>query len=224
MQNQIHYNKSMKFTKDDARKELSALMTAKGEKLNLSERSLNEQLDALIPLLANEETELNDFVAKVLPIFKTADANVRNDVSAGINDYKKQNPAPAQTTQQTTTTTETGNALEQRLAALEEQLAKAEKANKVASVKNDITLKLKEKGVKDTEWTKSLLDEISISEDIDVDAKVDSILGIYNKMMAQVDPNATPQSAGGGNPNKEIEDAIKQAAQIASSQRLDTKE
>ena len=224
MQNQIHYNKSMKFTKDDARKELSALMTAKGEKLNLSERSLNEQLDALIPLLANEETELNDFVTKVLPIFKTADANVRNDVSAGINDYKKQNPAPAQSTQQTTTTTETGNALEQRLAALEEQLAKAERANKVASVKNDITSKLKEKGVKDAEWIKSLLDEISISEDIDVDAKVDSILGIYNKMMAQVDPNATPHAAGGGNPNKDIEDAIKQASQIVSSQRLDAEE
>ena len=80
----------MKFTKDDARKELSTQMTAKGEKLNLSERSLNEQLDALIPLVANEEMELADFVTKVLPIFKTADANVRNDVSAGINDTRRQ--------------------------------------------------------------------------------------------------------------------------------------
>ena len=82
----------MKFTKDDARKELSAQMTAKGEKLNLSERSLNEQLDTLIPLVANEEMELAEFVSKVLPVFKTADANVRNDVSVGIQDYKKQNP------------------------------------------------------------------------------------------------------------------------------------
>jgi hypothetical protein len=213
----------MKFTKDDARKELSAQMTAKGEKLNLSERSLNEQLDALIPLVANEEMELTDFVSKVLPIFKTADANVRNDVSAGINDYKKQNPQQPGG-QKKVEPTKTDNPLEQRLADLEAKLAKAESAAKVSSIKTDIAAKLKEKGVKNDEWTKSLLNEVNISEDIDVDAKVDTLLGIYNQMMAQANPNVTPASAGAGNPNKEIEDAIKEASKIVSSQRLDTKE
>ena len=46
----------MKFTKEDANKELVRLMTEKGEKLNLSERSINEHLDNLMPLLANDET------------------------------------------------------------------------------------------------------------------------------------------------------------------------
>ena len=213
----------MKFTKDDARKELSVQMTAKGEKLNLSERSLNEQLDALIPLVANEEMELADFVSKVLPIFKTADANVRNDVSAGINDYKKQNPQPNGDPKKAEPT-KTDNPLEQRLADLEAKLAKAESAAKVSSIKTDIAAKLKEKGVKNDEWTKSLLNEVTINEDVDVDAKVDTLLGIYNQMMAQANPNITPASAGNGNPNKEIEDAIKEAAKIVSSQRLDTKE
>ena len=213
----------MKFTKDDARKELSTQMTAKGEKLNLSERSLNEQLDALIPLLATEETELADFVSKVLPIFKTADANVRNDVSAGINDYKKKNP---QQQQEPTGGEPSGsdNPLEKRLADLEAKLAKAESAARVSTIKAEISAKLKEKGVKHDEWTKSLLDEVAISEDVDVDAKVESLLGIYNKMMAQANPNVTPNSAGAGNPNKDLEEAIKEAAKIASSQRLDTKE
>lgn len=213
----------MKFTRDDARKELSTQMTAKGEKLNLSERSLNEQLDALIPLLANEETELADFVSKVLPIFKTADANVRNDVSAGINDYKKQNPqqggAPT-----STPTPSTDNPLEKRLADLEAKLAQAESAAKLSSIKAEIAAKLKEKGVKHDDWAKSLLNELAISEDVDVDAKVDSLLGIYNQMMAQANPNVTPNQAGSGNPNKDLEEAIKEAAKIAASQRLDTKE
>ena len=103
----------MKFTKDDARKELSTRMTTKGEKLNLSERSLNEQLDTLIPLLANDETELSEFVEKVLPIFKTADANVRNDVSAGIKDYEaKKNEENGGSNGKST---EAENALEKRL-------------------------------------------------------------------------------------------------------------
>ena len=44
----------MKFTKEDAYKELVKLMTAKGEALNLSSRSINEQLEKLMPLLAND--------------------------------------------------------------------------------------------------------------------------------------------------------------------------
>ena len=44
----------MKFTKDEAYKELVAKMTAKGEKLNLSERSVNEQLETLISFISNE--------------------------------------------------------------------------------------------------------------------------------------------------------------------------
>ena len=79
----------MKFTKEDAYKELVRIMTEKGEKLNLSERSINEHLDNLMPLLANDETELNAFVQQILPLMKTADANIRHDVSVGIADFKK---------------------------------------------------------------------------------------------------------------------------------------
>ena len=82
----------MKFTKEDANKELVARMTAKGEKLNLSQRSMNEQVEHMYTLIANEEMELVDFVDKVLPFVKTSDANVRNDVSQGIKDYKSHNP------------------------------------------------------------------------------------------------------------------------------------
>ena len=79
----------MKFTKEDAIKELVAKLTANGEKLNLSTRSINEQIEALLPLVANEEMECTTFVDAVMPLVKTADANVRNDVSQGIKDYQQ---------------------------------------------------------------------------------------------------------------------------------------
>lgn len=218
----------MKFTKDDARKELSLQMTAKGEKLNLSERSLNEQLDTLIPLLANEETDLNDFVEKVLPIFKTADANVRNDVSAGINDYKAKNPATpkkeGEKKQEVNVTSELDAALEKRIAELEAKLASADRETRVKAKRNEIVSKLKEKGVKDEEWANSLLSEISIEDDIDVDAKVASYISLYNRAKASYDPNATPGGAnGGGNTKKELEDTIKEASAFVASSNLNAK-
>ncbi len=82
----------MKFTKEDACKELATKIPQKGQTLNLSERSINEMLDTLMPLLANDDTELSAFVEQVLPAFRTADGNIKNDVSVGIKDYREKNP------------------------------------------------------------------------------------------------------------------------------------
>ena len=82
----------MKFTKEDACKDLMSKIPSTGETLQLSERSINAQVETLLPLLANDETELADFVSQVLPIFKTADANIRGDVSAQVRAYKESNP------------------------------------------------------------------------------------------------------------------------------------
>lgn len=209
----------MKFTKEEARKELSTLMTAKGEKLNLSERSLNEQLEALIPLLANEETELADFVSKVLPIFKTADANVRNDVSAGINKYKSENPVtPKQNEEQEV---HQDDDLTKRIADLEAKIANAERERRAGEKRNEIIMKLKEKGVKDEEWVNALLSEVNISDDFDFDTKVDAYISLYNKAQTHFDPNATSGGAnGGGNAKKDIQDAIKEASRFVSESNL----
>ena len=82
----------MKFTKDDACKHLTGKFSEKGQTLYISERSINEMLDTLMPLVANDETELEDFVTNVLPAFTTANMNIKNDVSVGIKDYKEKNP------------------------------------------------------------------------------------------------------------------------------------
>lgn len=216
----------MKFTKDEARKELSAQMTARGEKLNLSERSINEQLETLMPLLQNEETELQDFIAKVLPIFKTTDANVRNDVSAGINEFKtkhsstqKQDPTKTQVSPDSDVA-----ALVERLEKMEKELADAKRENRVADVKKQLLTKMKELGVKNTEWVKDFISEIAITEDFDVDSKAKTYLSIYNKAMANTPPNITTAGASGGSSSsasKAMEETIKQASEFASTQRLD---
>lgn len=206
----------MKFTKDEARKELVTKMTAKGEKLSLSERSFNEQLERLIPLIANDETELSTFIEATLPLFKTADANVRNDVSFGINEYKKANPTQDVQPQ----SKEADDDLLKRLAALEGKLKENEAKEHAAKVRSNIVAKLKEKGVSDTDWVLPLLEDVSITEDFDVDAKADSFLNTYNKMRAGFDAAATPKSAEGGKGNTTLKDVIAAAAELSKKQQI----
>lgn len=206
----------MKFTKEDAYKELVARMTAKGEKLSLSDISINRTLDTLMPLI-NEETELADFLDNYLPLFNVANANVRNDVSVRIKEYLDKNPKD-----------KTDNAnpspndiLMKRLAELEKTVAETKKENIKREKKSVLVSKLKEKGVKDVNWIESLLEEIPIDEDFDVDAKVSNYLNIYNMLKAQIDNNVTPGEPGGGNGKEnKLKERIAKAAAFAKSQNL----
>lgn len=211
----------MKFTKEDACKELAKQMTVNGEKLNLSDRSINEQVEALLPLVANDEMELTDFVTKTLPMFKTANANVRNDVAQGIREYKDNNPIKPNPTPNPNPkegqSDEIAKLLE-RIEKMESESAAVKQREREDGIRRTIHSKLKEKGVKDKDWVNSFLSEITITDDFDVDAKVESYLNIYNKAMANMPSNITPVSAGG----RQIadDDTIKQAAAIAKQNRL----
>ena len=213
----------MKFTKEDAYKELVARMTAKGEKLNLSQRSINEQIEALLPLVANDEMEVAEFVEKVLPLVRTADANVRNDVSQGIKDYKDNNPTNPTTT--TTTTTKPTNSddaqaeLLKRIDALEQRNKAQELEIKVKGIKSQLMSKMKELGIKNDKWMESLVANLNITEDFDVDAKAQGYLELYNSMQSDIDVNVTPEGADGRKPDY-IGNSIKEAAALAKSQTL----
>ena len=210
----------MKFTKEDACKELVSRMTAKGEKLNLSQRSINEQIEALLPLVANDEMELVDFVEKVLPLVRTADANVRNDVSQGIKDYKDSNPAPTNPKPNPTPNDNDAQAeLLKRIDALEQRNKAQELELRVKGIKAQLTSKMKELGIKNDKWVESLIANVNITEDFDVDAKAQGYLELYNSMQSDIDVNITPEGADGRKPDY-IGNSIKEAAALAKSQSM----
>lgn len=211
----------MKFTKDEAYKELVAKMTTKGEKLNLSERSINEQLERLIALIANDETELDAFVESILPLVKTADANVRNDVSFGINEYKKNNPIQEPKKETKVEKADPNAELVARLAALENELSESKKQRALSDIKGNLINEMKKKGIEDEDWINSFVSEVNITEDFDVEAKAEHYLGVYNKMYSKVKSNVTPQNAGGVNTDKDLANFIKGASDLVKSQRLD---
>jgi hypothetical protein len=210
----------MKFTQTDAAKKIRSTLTKGGKTCFLSDRTISEQLETLMKMLVNDETELDDFVSQVEPFFKTANGGAQNDQSEFVKKWNEDHPEPS-TTHKTDPegTTSTASAQNPDLAALmakvkelEEKQAAADKAKSLSEKKNELIAKLKDKGVKDEEWITSFLGEVSISEDVDVDAKVESYLKLYNKGKASQGGGATPL-----NPQSQGEslDVLKQASEMA---------
>lgn len=190
----------MKFTKEDANKELVAKMTANGESLSMSQRSITECIENLYTVIASEEMELSDFVEKALPFFKTANSNIRNDVSAGIKKYKEDNPAPQKEPVKNETKSDEEDSRDEllkRLEAMEKRMMESEMQTKRNAIKSTIVSKLNEKGLTDKEWIDAFLDEVPVTEDIDIEGKVEKYLNLYNKSKASVNPDITPNGSGG---------------------------
>lgn len=190
----------MKFTKEDANKELVAKMTANGESLSMSQRSITECTENLYTVIASEEMELSDFVEKALPFFKTANSNIRNDVSAGIKKYKEDNPAPQKEpvkNEPKSDEEDSRDELLKRLEAMEKRMMESEMQTKRNAIKSTIVSKLNEKGLTDKEWIDAFLDEVPVTEDIDIEGKVEKYLNLYNKSKASVNPDITPNGSGG---------------------------
>ena len=57
----------MKFTQDEAFKELEATL-GNPQTRNISDRTIRETLETLMPLTVNDETELSDFVTSITPV------------------------------------------------------------------------------------------------------------------------------------------------------------
>lgn len=215
----------MKFTKEDACKDLMSKIPTKGETLQLSERSINEQLETLMPLLANDETELADFVASVLPVFKTADANIRANVSAQVKEYKEKNPIQEPPKKQEPSKKEDDEVakLLERINALEQKNADNEKAKALAKRRSDVTAIMKEKGVKDGEWINDFLEAVSLDgDDFDAATRAESYVKIYNKTKSKVNKNLSPEESegGGGDDAKRIKSKIEAAKAYATQQGL----
>ena len=205
----------MKFTKQQAFEKLKGILTEDGKKpLRMSEKSINETLENLMPLIASDETELDAFVDKVKPTFVTMNGNAEHDQSAFVNKWKQEHPEQQQQQQQQQQGNETPEmkAMRERLEALEKKETDRQTTKTIEDKKKQILTKLKEKGIKNEEWCNGMIAEIAIDKDTDVDAKVDNLVAFYNKTKADTRGGYTPKGGtGGGSEGKGEFDDIRKA-------------
>lgn len=214
----------MKFTKEDAYKELVARLTAKGEKLNLSERTLKQQLETLIKFVANDDMELEDFVKTVYDDVKSLDGQYRKDNSDFIKEWEKNHPLPTEPKPNPTPTPTGGEnpemkALLERLAALENENKAAKREKTISETKSNLKKVLKEKGVKDSEWLDLMLQKVAITEEFDVDKESEYYLKLYNKSNPIPRDGVTPKDTNGGGDNPQVNNSIKLASELKKRER-----
>ena len=200
----------MKFTKEEAFESLKGFLTNGGKKtLRMSEKSIEKQLENLMPLVANEEMELTDFVEKVKGTFSVMNSNAEKDNADFVKEWGKnhqtQDPPKDNKPKVDDEPNDAMAALLKRIDELEKKDAERDKEAILVQKRKDLLKAMKDKGIKDENWSKSFIEEISITEDFDVDAKADAYLKIYNKSQAgQTGNGSTPfgSSSNGGNPNR----------------------
>lgn len=197
----------MKFTKEDAIKELKSQLSSKVEKIDKWERTITENVETLIALVGEDSTiELTDFVAKAIPLFNTTQGMLRKenaDVAKGleqqITELKTKLEKKEPTKPNPKEPTDDVKALLQRLETLENESKQAKLKVKLQDVRKSLIDKLKEKGVKDNDWANLMLDNITLTEDLDVDTKAADLLKLYNKSQSKPNASVTPQGTGNGN-------------------------
>lgn len=182
----------MKFTEEDAYKELVAQMTSKGETLQISERTIKAMLKRYYGKFANDETELSDFVKENIDDFKAVDGQTRKDNADFVKSYQKANP---QQTAKPVDKQEPQSELEKltaQMAEIKQKLDMAEGERIVSLKKQGLLSKMKELGIKDDEWANAILSKVSVTAETDIDAEANDYLNIYNKVVASVKPTVTP--------------------------------
>lgn len=198
----------MKFTKEEAFESLKGILTNNGKKtLRMSEKSINRQLESLMPLIANEEMELKDFVDKVKDTFSVMNSNAEKDNSDFVKQWEKDHPQvnPEPPKADEPKPDDAMAKMLKRLEELESREAARDKEAKMSQKKKDLLKAMKDKGIKDEQWSKDLVAEISLTEDFDVEAKADSYLKLYNKSQAASAGNngATPAGTSNSGGNRE---------------------
>lgn len=209
----------MKFTQSEAFKKIKGILTRGGKDLQMSERSIMEQIDSLTALIANDEMELDDFVAKVENTFKTMNGNAKKDYSDFVNKWKEEHPE-AETASAKGGEAGKGNAdieaLRAEIESLKNSLTQSSKDAKIAENRKYLRAKAEEKGVKNGKWLDKVLAKYPLSEDADIEAEAAELLEQYNLLQADAPANVSPGSATNGD-NKEF-DALKMASEMGKRQ------
>lgn len=213
------YREPMKFTKKQAIEEIKAKI-GKND-LMLSDRSLDEILESLIPVLTTEETELDAFVTSTLPVFRTANGNLRKEVSEKI---KQITTTPAHVTQKDEDPTKViTELLSKQLEPLLGKIAAIEDEKTIEKIKKEARSKFLSKRP-DERWKKAYEKAIErgtrfVTKDSDPEEIAKAIEADYNDTLSLIGnvEGYTPvetKGGGGGGENK----ALKEAAEFLEAE------
>ena len=204
----------MKFTKEEAGKEIAAKLSKSVENIDAWDRTIRENVETLWGILGEEnEIELGDFVTKALPLFNTTAGFIRKTNADLAKSYEEKIELLKKNQPQPSTTPDPNKELIERLAALEK--ANEEQKTKLAidAKRQELTDKLKDKGVKDAKWINDLFSLVSVQADTDVDAEVDKYVNLYNSSRSRYNSNVTPSSSK-NDPDDYVNSTIKNAVNI----------
>lgn len=210
----------MKFTKEEAVKELTAKYAKPryGEPEKWS-RTIDECVEHAMKLMGEESNiELSQFVESVVPFLETTAGFVLKETSGVATDFKKQIDELKKQIEEAgkKNTDENGDndALLKRIEALEKEKEAADNAAKISAKKSEIASKLKEKGVKDSDWVSLMLNKASLNAETDTEKEVSDYLEIYNKTHASGDDDDQPANPK-GEPTAKMKSIIEAAGKIA---------
>ena len=207
----------MALSKENLYKQIVSKMTANGEKLGLSERSINENLDVLIPLLDNDSITEEEFLNKTLNLFKTSNANIKNDVSVGIKNYKAEQEKLLAEEKNKNKPNENLTEMEkllERIKVLEDNNTQMAEQKKINEKKSSIKNYLKEKGVDNEKWIDLIIDQVSIKGEDVIEDKGKQLLDMYNTMVADPKLNITPnQHQNTFNKDNQLDEILKEAGE-----------
>jgi hypothetical protein len=213
----------MKFTKKQLLDTLKGKLTANGKHLSISDKTITSLSDSHYDLLVNEETELDDFVSRILPQFVTLNGNYEKDNADFIKSWQKDHPSGnGGKGEGNGNADDNGNgngngnsgggspeltALLERLKKLEEKEAAVEAEKVLSQKRSELRAKLKEKGVKDEKWAETYLKKLTITNDSDLDKEAADALEFYNMAHSSTTHN-TPGGSGGSETKTDWSDVI----------------
>lgn len=213
----------MKFTKKQLLDTLKGKLTANGKHLSISDKTITSLSDSHYDLLVNEETELDDFVSRILPQFVTLNGNYEKDNADFIKSWQKDHPSGnGGKDEGNGNADDNGNgngngnscgsspeltALLERLNKLEEKEAAVEAERILSQKRSELRAKLKEKGVKDEKWAETYLKKLTITNDSDLDKEAADALEFYNMAHSSTTHN-TPGGSGGSETKTDWSDVI----------------
>lgn len=199
----------MKFTKEQAVESITAKFTDKAKGIDLA-RTIDEAVSNGIEMVGeNSEMELNAFVGIVEKNVSSALGLARHlkntetqSLQEKIAELEKKVPKtePKQDPKTEPEPSSEIKALLDRIEALEKDKADNAKATKIAEKRNAIAAKIKELGVSDEKWVNTMLDEVSITEDTDVEKKSKDYVALYNSSHSST--SITPRVPGAPSADK----------------------